>query len=45
MHGTDYKDLQEVPEQVATTTKTLAANAAHLAELLSANGYPPSGEE
>ena len=40
MHGTDYKDLDETPEAVASTTKTLAANAAHLARLLKENPYP-----
>ncbi|MEP6649267.1 MAG: NAD(P)H-dependent oxidoreductase [Lapillicoccus sp.] len=40
MHTTDYKDLEETPEKVATTTKTLAANAAHLASLLKSNAYP-----
>jgi multimeric flavodoxin WrbA len=40
MSGVDYKDLDETPEAVATTTKTLAANAAHLARLLSAQRYP-----
>ena len=36
----DYKDLEETPQAVASTTKTLAANAAHLARLLTANSYP-----
>lgn len=42
MHGVDYQDLAETPEQVASTTATLAANAAHLARLLKADRYPPS---
>jgi multimeric flavodoxin WrbA len=42
MHGTDYKDLPDTPEAVASTTTTLAANAAHLARLLKADPYPPS---
>ena len=42
MHGTDYKDLDSTPETVASTTRTLAANAAHLARLLGTEGYPPS---
>lgn len=42
MHGVDYQDLDETPEQVASTTKTLAGNAAHLARLLRAENYPPS---
>ena len=45
MHGTDYKDLESTPDTVASTTRTLAANAAHLAALLDDNGYPPSGED
>lgn len=40
MHTTDYKDLPETPEKVASTTKTLAANAAHLANLLTERPYP-----
>ena len=40
MGKVDYQDLDETPEQVATTTASLAANAAHLARLLSADGYP-----
>jgi multimeric flavodoxin WrbA len=42
MHGTDYKDLGSTPDTVASTTRTLAANAAHLAQLLAADGYPSS---
>ena len=34
MGSTDYKDLDETPEAVASTTATLAANTAHLARLL-----------
>jgi multimeric flavodoxin WrbA len=40
MQTTDYKDLSEAPEAVASTIKTLAANAAHLATLLQAQPYP-----
>jgi multimeric flavodoxin WrbA len=40
MHTDDYKDLDETPEQTASTTKTLAANAAHLARLLKGAAYP-----
>lgn len=40
MHGTDYKDLDAVPDAVASTTKTLAANTAHLARALKATPYP-----
>jgi multimeric flavodoxin WrbA len=39
MQGEDYNDLDETPEAVATTTKTLAANTAHLARLLKASPY------
>jgi multimeric flavodoxin WrbA len=39
MGGRDYNDLEETPEAVASTTKTLAANAAHLARLLKAAPY------
>lgn len=42
MHTIDYQDLDDVPEQVKSTTATLASNAAHLARLLRANPYPPS---
>jgi multimeric flavodoxin WrbA len=40
MQGVDYKDLDETPEEVAKTTKTLASNAAHLANLLKSQNYP-----
>lgn len=40
MQGTDYSDLDETPEAVATTNATLAANAAHLARLLAQAPYP-----
>jgi multimeric flavodoxin WrbA len=40
MHGTDYQDLDETPEAVASTTAALAANAAHLARRLSDHPYP-----
>ncbi len=39
MGSTDYLDLDETPEAVASTTATLAANAAHLARLLKASPY------
>ena len=42
MQGVDYKDLDQVPEQVASTTKTAAGNAAHLARLLKQENYPPA---
>lgn len=40
MGKTDLKDLEEVPEQVATTTKSAAVNTVHLARLLKSNPYP-----
>ena len=40
MQGTDYQDLDPRPEKTAETTRTLAANAAHLARLLQGNPYP-----
>jgi multimeric flavodoxin WrbA len=40
MHTVDYKDLDAVPEQVASATAGLAASASHLAALLKANRYP-----
>jgi hypothetical protein len=40
MHTVDYNDLDETPEKTASTSKTFAANASHLARLLAANDYP-----
>ena len=40
MGSRDYNDLDETPEAVASTTKTLAENAAHLARALEAQPYP-----
>jgi len=40
MGSRDYQDLPETPEATASATKALAANAAHLAGLLKASGYP-----
>ncbi|KRF11383.1 flavodoxin [Nocardioides sp. Soil797] len=40
MQGVDYKDKSPTPEKTDATTKTLAANAAHLAGLLSHSPYP-----
>ncbi|MFE5488922.1 flavodoxin family protein [Streptomyces virginiae] len=42
MQGTDYQDLDKTPEKTAATTRTLAANTAHLARRLKRNVYPPS---
>jgi multimeric flavodoxin WrbA len=41
MGSTDYKDLDEVPEPVASATAAAARNAAHLARALKSVGYPP----
>lgn len=40
MHKTDYRDLESTPEEVASATKTAAANSAHLARMLRAEPYP-----
>ena len=40
MHGTDFKDLDEVPDKVDETAGMVAGNAAHLAGLLKADPYP-----
>ncbi len=42
MHKTDYKDLEQAPDIVVTTTKTVAVNTAHLARLLKQHPYPAS---
>lgn len=36
----EYKDLRKTPKAIDETTRMLAANAAHLARLLKADGYP-----
>ncbi|CAN5335470.1 NAD(P)H-dependent oxidoreductase [soil metagenome] len=40
MKDVDYQDLPATPKETAAATKAVAANAAHLAALLSAKGYP-----
>jgi multimeric flavodoxin WrbA len=40
MHTDDYTDQVPTPEKTAGTTRTLAANAAHLAGLLKPANYP-----
>ncbi|MEU3016811.1 NAD(P)H-dependent oxidoreductase [Nocardiopsis sp. NPDC007018] len=40
MNPKDYIDLDSTPEAVATTTATVARNAAHLARLLRERPYP-----
>lgn len=42
MHTTDYIELDEIPEKVASTNKLVATNTAHLARLLRSANYPPS---
>ncbi len=42
MQRTDYQDLDKTPDKTAATTKTLAANTAHLARRLKGAAYPPS---
>lgn len=40
MQTVDFKDLEQTPDPVASTTATLARNAAHLARVLRAARYP-----
>ncbi|MCO7239676.1 NAD(P)H-dependent oxidoreductase [Aeromicrobium sp. CnD17-E] len=40
MHTVDYHDLDEAPEATLSTLRTAAANAVHLARLLSREPYP-----
>ena len=40
MHGTDYNDLEQTPEETASTNATVARHAAHLARLLRSAAYP-----
>ncbi|WP_433580136.1 flavodoxin family protein [Nocardia brasiliensis] len=40
MGGTDYQDLDAVPDSTASATKAMARNAAHLARVLNAEHYP-----
>jgi multimeric flavodoxin WrbA len=41
MESTDFKDLDRVPEAVASTNAALARNAVHLARVLRDDQYPP----
>jgi multimeric flavodoxin WrbA len=41
MGSTDYNDLDEIPEAVASATAAAARNAAHLARTLQSADYPP----
>lgn len=40
MGSRNYKDLEEIPKAVESTTSTLAKNLYHLATLLKSNQYP-----
>lgn len=40
MHTTDYNDLDETPEATEAALRTAAANAVHLAGLLTSEPYP-----
>ena len=42
MQGTDYRDLEKVPDAVASATAMAARNGAHLAGLLHNTPYPPA---
>jgi len=39
MHKTDYNDLEQIPEKVVITNKSVAAHVAHLARLLKQHPY------
>ncbi|AYE96269.1 flavodoxin [Mycobacterium paragordonae] len=41
MQGTDFNDLDKVPDEIASATAAAARNAAHLARTLKAQSYPP----
>ena len=45
MQKTDFQDLDEVPENVASSASMLASNAAHLARLLKTQPYPGLREQ
>ena len=40
MTTTDHKDPEQAPEAVASATRTMSANAVHLATLLKNSPYP-----
>ena len=40
MHGTDYNELEQTPDETASTNATVARNAAHLARVLKTAAYP-----
>lgn len=41
MGGTDFKELDKIPDPVSSAATMLARNTAHLARLLKENAYPP----
>jgi multimeric flavodoxin WrbA len=43
MGAVDFKDLEEVPDGVGSMAARAASNAVHLANVLRAQPYPPSG--
>lgn len=43
MGSVDYRDLPETPDKTAQTTRTMVANAVHLAGALAERGYPTIG--
>ncbi|NYZ61224.1 flavodoxin family protein [Luteimonas deserti] len=43
MGGTDFKDLDGTPDKVASSIRTIASNAVHLAGLLQTHPYPATG--
>ncbi len=40
MHHTDYKDLDHTPDKTAETTRSMVANAVHLARLIRDTPFP-----
>ena len=40
MQSTNYNDLDEIPEPVASATAAAARNAVHLAQVLKSAKYP-----
>jgi hypothetical protein len=42
MQTTDYRELEESPEETVSATRSAAANAVHLARLLQGSAYPVS---
>jgi len=43
MSSVDYGELDETPENVASTTAMMASNLVHVARLLHDHPYPPTG--